>query len=131
MPIRVRRIARAAIDIIRLTFARERLGDAGGSVPAPARNSSRSFLAMLFAIEPLAQEAAAPARARSFRPGALFAIEPLPVDPVPPPEPPRARLSLRALLAPEPLPLDPVPPARPRRRGKLASLFAPESLDDP
>jgi hypothetical protein len=98
----VRRIARVASEILRVTFAREPLGEAPRS------------------------QAAAPARRRALR--MLFAVEPLPLDPPAPPRPRRA--SLWSLLAPEPLPRDPVPPAT-RRRGRLAALFAPERLDDP
>jgi hypothetical protein len=131
LPIAVRRIARAAIDIIRLTFAREKLGDAAGSPPGPARSASTRgrFLPMLFAIEPLASEPPAPPRPR--HPSLVSLVlgrEALPV------EPERSRraphLGLRALVAPEPLPLDPVPPPAPRRKGWLAALFAPESLED-
>jgi hypothetical protein len=126
LPIAVRRIARAAIDIIRLTFARERLGDAAGSAPVPARGSSH-FLRMLVAIERLPEDPPAPPRPRR---APLLFRETLPVDPEPPPVARARRLTLRSLLARERLPLDPVPPAR-RRRNRLAALFAPESLDEP
>jgi hypothetical protein len=131
LPIDVRRIARAAIDIIRLTFARDRLGDAAGHGPEPAARAPRRFLRVLLALEPLPLDPPAPARPRrASLLRAALAPEPLPEDPVPPAAPAHPRLGLRALLAPEPLPLDPVPPAR-RRPSRLAALFAPERLDDP
>jgi hypothetical protein len=120
---------RAAREIIRLTFARERLGEA--QEVGPARREPRPFLRMLFGIEPLPLDPPAPPRPpRTSLLGAALAPEPLPVDPEPPPAPARPRLGLGALLAPEPLPLDPVVQA-PRRRSRLAALFAPESLEDP
>jgi hypothetical protein len=130
LPIDVRRIARAAIDIIRLTFARERLGDVAGPGPETAARAPRRFLRMLLAIEPLPLDPPAPAqRHRASLLGAVLGPERLAEEPVPPPAA-RPRLGLRALLAPEPLPLDPVSPAR-RRQSRLAALFAPERLDDP
>jgi hypothetical protein len=98
----VRRIARVATEILRLTFARESLGPASASERRAPRPAGR-FLRVLFAVEPLPMDPPAPAR--------------------------RAGLSLRAFLAPEPLPEDPVPPAA-RHRSRLAAFFAPEKLDD-
>lgn len=99
----VTRIARAALEILRLTVARETLGAAGASAAGGPRREPLRFLRL------------------------LFANEPLPMDP---PAPPRRRhRSIVALLAPEPLPHDPAPRA-PRRRSRLAALFAPEKLDD-
>jgi len=102
LPVSVIRIARAALEILRLTIARERLG--GELAPAPAGSHRPRRLLRL-----------------------LFAIEPLPLDP---PAPSRRRGSLlAALLTPEPLPRDPVASAPSRRRSRLAALFAPEKLD--
>lgn len=126
----MRQIARAAIDIIRLTFAREKLGESAGAAPGPARTGRHRFLRMLLAREPLPLDPPAPTRPRRASLAALLAPEPLPRDPEPPPGERHPRLTLRSLLAPEPLPLDPVSPA-PRRPSRLAALFAPESLDDP
>ncbi len=91
-------------EIMRNLFARERLD----TLPAPPR-AERPRLSI-------------------FR--ALFAIEPLPLDPEPPAPPRRAGI-LRALLAPESLPE--APPAAPRhpRQRWLRWIFRPESLDPP
>lgn len=99
----VKRIARAALDILKLSLSRDALGEAPPEAPAPS----------------------ALAGGRLLR--AVFAPEPLPMDPPSPPR--RRRPLLRWLLAPEPLPRDPEPPAR-AGKGRLAALFAPEKLDD-
>jgi hypothetical protein len=70
-----------------------------------------------------------PARRRARLARALFAIEALPVDPVPPPRAPR-RGVLRSLFASEPLAVEPERPPRFRRRW-LRWLVAPESIDGP
>jgi hypothetical protein len=99
----VMRIARAAVDLLRLTFARERLD----SAPAPAAQERKSpgVVHVLFVSrEPLAVEPEAPRASRSL---------------------------LRVLFAPERLPLDPEPAPAARRKGRLAALFAAEQLGDP
>lgn len=92
-----------AVDILRLAFARDRLGTDPVPDPAPARK----------------------------RPGVLHVLfvsrEPLGVEP----EPPRAPRSLfRTVFAREALPLDPEPAPEARPKGRLATLLAPEKLDD-
>ena len=99
----MKRIASAALEILRLAVARDRLGHPPPASSEPPRKP-RGVLHVLFVSrEPLGLE----------------------------PEPPRARRSvLRTLFAREQLPLDPEPAPPPRRRGRLAALLAPEKLDD-
>ncbi len=123
----MRRIARVATEIFRLTFARESLGDERRSATS-ARRAPGRFLRLLFAAETLPIDPPAPLRRRAGSLHGLFAPESLPQDPVPPPSR-EAPSMLRALFAPEPLPHDPVTTA-PRRASRLARLFAPERLDD-
>jgi len=124
----VRRIARVATEILRLTFARESLREEAGSAPRQPRAPGR-FLRLLFAIEPLPMDPPAPASRRSGLLSGVFAPEALPQDPLPPERRPGAPGLFRALFAPERLPQDPVPPAPPRA-GRLAKLFSFEKLDD-
>jgi hypothetical protein len=123
----VTRIARAALEILRLTVARETLGAAGASAAGGPRRKPLRFLRLLFANEPLPMDPPAPPRRRHRSIVALLAPEPLPHDDAPPAA--HRPSWLAALLAPEPLPHDPAPRA-PRRRSRLAALFAPEKLDD-
>jgi len=102
--ITVNRIARAAVELLRLTFARDALGEPPpNSAPAPRRVGSRLLRA-------------------------VFAPETLPWDPPPPPQ--ASRGILHWIFAPEQLPLDPEPPG-PKRPSRFAALFAPEKLDPP
>ncbi len=94
---------RITAEVVRNVFAREELGEAASPDPGLCPKSGPSVAEM------------------------LFAIEALPVDPEPAP---RARRgAARALFAPEPLGREAAPPRRPRRRGWLAWLFVPESLE--
>jgi hypothetical protein len=99
----VTRIARAALDVLRLALARDRLG----SEPAPSTPSARKPLGVIHVL--------------------FVSREPLGFEPVPPRA---ARSVLRTIFAPEKLPLDPEPAPATRRRSRLAALFAPEKLDD-
>lgn len=97
------RIARVAVDILRLAFARDRLDSDPVPAAAPARKSPGVLHVLFVSREPLGVEV----------------------------EPPRARRSvLRTLFARETLPLDPEPAPAARRTGRVAALFAPEKLDD-
>jgi hypothetical protein len=92
---------------MRNLLARERLDEAPAAVePAPARRAGPSLLSM------------------------LFAPEPLPLDPEPPPKIRGGGLAA-ALFAREPLPEDPPAPPRGRRARWLRWLVAPERLDPP
>lgn len=124
----VTRIARAALEILRLTVARETLGAASASAACGPRREPFRFLRLLIGNEPLPMDPPAPPRRRHRSIVALLAPEPLPYDDPPPPAAHR-RSWLAALLAPEPLPHDPAPRAL-RRLSRLAALFAPEKLDD-
>lgn len=96
------RIARAALEILKLAVARDRLGPPPEEPAAPPRKPDGVVHVLFVSREPLGLE----------------------------PEAPRARRSLlRTLFAREPLPMDPVP-ARPARRSRIAALLAPEKLDD-
>jgi hypothetical protein len=87
-------------------------------------------LRSIFTVERLPAGLDEASRAPGPRPGgglarALFAAEPLPLEPVA--ERPRRGL-VRMLFAIEPLPID--PPPQPRRRTRwLRWLFGPEPLD--
>jgi hypothetical protein len=98
------RPVRAVVEALRLTFAREQLGEVEEAPPPGGKADGGGILRVLFlSREPLGEE---------------------------PEEPPGGRTSLlRAIFARETLPLDPEPPSAPRR-GRLAALFAPEKLDD-
>jgi hypothetical protein len=101
----VKAMVRAALEVFRLTVARESLDAPRSASDAPERRSRPGILHVLFfSREPLGEEPAGPARPH--------------------------RPLLRWLLAPEQLPYDPVPPEPPHRRGRLAALLAPEHLDD-
>lgn len=96
------RIARVAVDILRLAVARERLEAEPAPAPAPARKAQGVLHVLFVSREPLGLE----------------------------PEPPRAPRSLfRTLFPRETLPLDPEP-APARGSGRLAALLAREKLDD-
>jgi hypothetical protein len=123
----VKRIARVATEVLRLTFARESLGDEAGSPTRKPRAPGR-FLRLLFAIEPLPMDPPAASRRRATPLGGLFASEALPQDPAPPSRN-KPRGLFHALFAPERLPQDPAPAAAPRA-SRLAKLFALEKLDD-
>ncbi len=98
-------IARAALEVVRLAFARDSLGEAPPAERGSAKPPGAGILHVLFVSrEPLGEEP--PAAGRPRRP------------------------LLRWLFAPDELPFDPVPPEPPRRRGRVAALFAPEKLDD-
>jgi hypothetical protein len=99
----VKRIASAALEILRLAVARDRLDPPPPASAEPPRKPDGVLHVLFVSREPLGLE----------------------------PEPPRARRSvLRTLFAREQLPLDPEPAPPPRRRGRLAALLAPEKLDD-
>lgn len=136
------RFARAAIEVVRLACARERLEDAPEApVRAAPERDPRRILRLLFRIEPLepaawaeAVDGPVPRAKRRDWLRWIFAPEPLPADgahgagEAVSPERPR-RSWLRWLFAPESLPHD--PEQRPaRRRSRLAALFVPERLDD-
>ena len=117
------RFVRAAVDVLRLAIAREKLGDAPPSATPPVSPPTPGVLHVLFVSrEPLGTEPESPPRRRRSLLRLLFAPEPLPVDPVP-------DLVPRVGRAPDLLPFDPVP-AAPPRRSRLAALLAPEKLDD-
>ncbi|HEX9401470.1 MAG TPA: hypothetical protein VF912_15275 [Anaeromyxobacter sp.] len=96
------RIARAAVEILRLTFAHEAIGEPPSTSAPGSRRAAGRLLRAVFAPETLAMD---------------------------PPEAPReSRGILHWIFAPEQLPLDPEPAAK--RTSRLAALFAPEKLDD-
>ncbi len=103
LPETVNRIARGAIDLLKVTFARETLGEPPAASDAPGRTAT--FLRR------------------------IFAFEHLPLDPVPP-STSRARTVLSWIFRPEPLPRDPEPP-KVRRVGVLGAIFFHEKLAPP
>lgn len=105
MPETVNRFVRGAAGLLRVTFARETLGEA-----------------------PDEPDRAGPRRAATFL-RRVFAFEPLPKDPVPP-STSTARSVLSWIFRPEPLPVDPEPP-RVRKAGVLGAIFFHERLDPP
>jgi hypothetical protein len=103
LPETVNRIARRALDVLKLTFARETLGEPPAEAPRAGRAST--FLRR------------------------VFAFEQLPLDPVPP-STSAARSVLSWIFRPEPLPRDPEAP-RVRKVGVLGAIFFHERLDPP
>jgi hypothetical protein len=103
LPETVNRIARGAIDLVKVTFARETLAEAPADAPKPGVSST--FLRR------------------------VFAFEPLPLDPVPPTTS-RARSLLSWIFRPEPLPRD-LEATRVRKVGVLGAIFFHERLDHP
>jgi hypothetical protein len=126
------RMARGAVEYVRLALARETLGDPPAAQAPPEGAKRPGVLHLLFVSrEPLGEEPAQVSpRRRSILPR-LFRAEALPLDPEERPRRSGAPQSfLGALFAIEELPRDPVPPLAKPRRGRLAALFGAERLDE-
>jgi hypothetical protein len=99
----VMHLARAAVEILRLAVARDRLGPPPEVSAEPPKKPDGVLHLLFVSREPLGSEPEAPHAPRSI---------------------------FRTLFAPEQLPFDPEPPRPARGRGRLAALLAPEKLDD-
>lgn len=120
-------IRSAILAFARNLFARETLPPA--PPPEPLRRTGPGLATFLLAPEALPEDPVRPSRPRRTILPLLFAPEPLPQEAEAPPRG-RGRGVLSLLFAPEPLGQEEEAAARPRRRGRwLEWLFKPENLD--